>query len=109
MKKIRILFIVLAIVAVNSRQLNSHAINQHLPMIRLRSFNIYQLIQLRDLEERLKTQRILEEDKERLEMRLQNEAIFKKALEQRKIYQKYLGNRKYNTNFLRDFNADRYF
>ena len=93
----------------SSRQLNSHAISQHLPILRLRSFNIYQLKQLRDLVERLRTQRILEDEKEMLEMRLQNEAIFKKALEQRKIYQKYLGNRKYKTNFLRDFNADRYF
>jgi hypothetical protein len=111
-KTILILMILLASTAslsqINCEKLSR--VSQSRPsQTRLRAFGLPKMKPLYGLNKAYKVQDELNEAFEKLELYRKHQQIMKEEMEQRRIYQKFLGDRVESRSFLKDFHTNRFF
>jgi hypothetical protein len=105
MKKIILIFLVF----VSLREILSHKYNRSGNQVkRLRSFNVFPE-EFWDLKKAYEIKQRLLEEKERKKLEIEKNLFRKKADEQRKIFQIYLGSRNKGSSFHTDFHTERFF
>jgi hypothetical protein len=113
MKKTQLILILLVITTSFESQIDCRMISKDLlrpPSIILRSFNIFPVKMLQDLQKTQGLQEKIQKDKERLEFLLSNERDLKKETKRRRMFQEFFEKHPlYSKSFLNDFHTNRFF
>ena len=112
MNKITVIFLVLLATSTSLSEIHCETrsrVSPRPPPTRLRAFGIPVVKPLYGLNKAYKLQDKLNEELEKLELYRKHQYSMKAEMEQRRVYQKFLGDRVESKSFLRDFHPNRFF